>query len=316
MSYAKAFLNEYSQTHIKGYLGFFDVLGYKDLISNNKLDDVIDIYNRTLLNLAEKAILIEGKHDYARIEGKEPVKYLAFSDTIILYQDESYIFKNRPKKPCLNRDTEPQNFHGNCELFIKVIIERGIPIRGAVSYGRYYATERGCFLGMPIIEAYKMEQAQDWAGAVICRSVQDKFHNIGRELTRDLKRGNINIPKEMPYLGAYSSPSDLRNRALIYAIAQSLAPYSVPYNSKLSENKIDVAFCWDDVFIEWLGIESLPKFDPDDDDSIREKVEEKFKSHNKSVEKTDIRTKIKNTSDFIIHLNQIHKKNISSNYGR
>jgi len=199
---------------------------------------------------------------------------------------------------------------------LRLSFERGIPIRGAVSYGRYYATERGCFLGMPIIEAYKMEQAQDWAGAVICRSVQDKFHNIGRELTRDLKRGNINIPKEMPYLGAYSSPSDLRNRALIYAIAQSLAPYSVPYNSKLSENKIDVAFCWDDVFIEWLGIESLPKFDPDDDDSIREKVEEKFKSHNKSVEKTDIRTKIKNTSDFIIHLNQIHKKNISSNYGR
>jgi hypothetical protein len=46
---------------------------------------------------------------------------------------------------------------------LRLSFERGIPIRGAVGYGRYYATERGCFLGVPIIEAYKMEKAQDWA---------------------------------------------------------------------------------------------------------------------------------------------------------
>lgn len=149
--------------------------------------------------------------------------------------------------------------------------------------------------------------------AVICRSVQDKFYRIGTDLIRDSKKGNLSIPEEMSYLKTYSSPSDLRNRALIYAIAQSLAPYKVPYNSKLSEeNRVDVAFCWDDVFIEWLGLESLPVFDPDDDESIKEKVEERFQSHNKSVERSDVQAKIKNTSDFLIYLKHIHKKNANN----
>jgi hypothetical protein len=310
MKYTKAFLDEYFKTHITGYLGFFDVLGYKDLISNNKLDKVVDIYNKTLLDLAEKAIIIEGKHEYARVADQQPVKYLAFSDTIILYQDESlYIPRIELKSRALREIQSLKIFMETVSYLLRLSFERGIPIRGAVSYGRYYATERGCILGEPIVEAYKMEQAQDWAGAIICKSVQEKFYDIGANLARDIKRGNVSIPEEMSYLKAYSSPADFKNRALIYAIAQSLAPYKVPYNSKLSETRVDVAFCWDDVFIEWLGINSLPVFDPDDDDSIKEKVEGKFKSHNKSIEKSDIQAKIKNTSDFLIYLKHIHKKN-------
>lgn len=174
MSYTKAFIDEYFKTHINGYFGFFDVLGYKDLIINNELDTVVDIYNKTLSDLGEKAILIEGRHDYARAPDQQPVKYLAFSDTIILYQDSSlYIPDMKIRGHSLLEIQSLKIFVETVCYLLRLSFERGIPLRGAVSHGRYYATEKGCFLGKPIIEAYNMEKTQDWAGAVICKSVQD-----------------------------------------------------------------------------------------------------------------------------------------------
>jgi hypothetical protein len=309
MSYSKAFLDEYFKTHIKGYFGFFDILGYKDLIINNELDTIVEIYNKSLSDLAEKAVLIEGKHDYARVHDQQPVKCLAFSDTIILYQDSSlYIPKIKIKGHSLLEIQSLKIFVETVCYLLRLSFERGIPIRGAVSYGRYYATEKGCFLGRPIVEAYNMEKAQNWAGAVICSSIQEKFYDIGTHLMRELKRGNIDIPEEMSYLKAYSCTSDFRNRALIYAIIPYLIPYEVPYNSKLSETRINVAFSWDDVFIEWLGINSISSFDPEDDESIKEIVKAKFMSHNKSIDREDVQTKIENTAKYLIHLNHIQRK--------
>jgi hypothetical protein len=229
MSYSKAFLEEYFKTHIKGYFGFFDILGYKDLILNNKLDTIVEIYNKSLSDLAEKAILIEGKHDYARVHDQQPVKCLAFSDTIILYQDSSlYIPKIKIKGHSLLEIQRLKIFIETVCYLLRLSFERGIPIRGAVSYGRYYATEKGCFLGKPIVEAYNMEKAQNWSGAVICSSIQEKFYDLSTHLMRELKRSNIDIPEEMSYLKAYTSPSDFRNRALIYAIIPYLIHYDVP----------------------------------------------------------------------------------------
>lgn len=309
MSYTKAFLDEYFKTHIKGYFGFFDILGYKDLIMNNELDAVVEIYNKTLSDLAEKAILIEGKHDYARASDQQPVKCLAFSDTVILYQDSSlYIPKMEIKNHALGEIQSLKIFVETVCYLLRLSFERGIPIRGAVSYGRYYATEKGCFLGRPIVEAYNLEKAQKWAGAVICSSMQDKFHDLSTGLIREFKRGNISIPDEMSYLKAYSSPSDFMSRAIIYAVTPFLIPYEVPYDSKLSEPRVDVAFSWDDVFLEWLGIDSIPAFDPEDDESIKEIVKTKFMSHNKSVDSSDVQTKIENTSKFLTNLKHIQRK--------
>lgn len=135
--------------------------------------------------------------------------------------------------------------------------------------------------------------------------------DIGTLLIRELKKGDIIIPEEMSYLRNYSSPTDFRNRAIIYAITPFLIPYVVPYNSKLSEPRVDVAFSWDDVFMEWLGINSIPAFDPEDDESIREIVKTRFTSHNKSVTGSKVQTKLENTSKFLIHLKHIQRKRSS-----
>lgn len=309
MSITRESIDEYFKTHINGYFGFFDILGYKDLILKNDLETVVEVYNETLSDLAEKSILIEGKHDYAKISDQHPVRYFVFSDTIILYQDSSLSFPTMEIKGHSLLEVESLKiFMETVCYLLRLSFDRGIPIRGAISYGKYYATENGCFLGKPIVDAYNMEKSQMWSGAVICESVQDKMGGIRRHLMTELKKDRIKIPEEMSYLKKYSKPSDLGNRALIYAITPYLIHYKVPYSSKLSGQAVNVAFSWDDIFLEWFGLSSIPALFPEDDESIKEIVKAKFSAHNKSTDNDDVKTKIDNTSEFLIQLKHIQRK--------
>jgi len=131
-----------------GFFGFFDVLGYRRMIGNekNNLDEIIKIYNDLLLHLPITAELFTDKplgYSYSSF------KPLAFSDTIILYH-----YVNEKSTPNMIK-----LFISTSSCLLRLAFDRGIPLRGAISYGTYFIRENPlCFLGKPIVEAYDSEK--------------------------------------------------------------------------------------------------------------------------------------------------------------
>lgn len=93
--------------------------------------------------------------------GKEYVEYTIFSDTILMWTQP--IGDGSNMSPFLR-----QLFTSSINKLIGMSIFRDMPIRAGVAYGRTaIMPSRRIFVGMPIINAYKTEQSQDWIGVAL-----------------------------------------------------------------------------------------------------------------------------------------------------
>lgn len=83
---------------------------------------------------------------------------------------------------------EPQYFSPFLMRCIDIFLEAmkiGIPLRGAIAAGEAIMNKKeGVFLGTPIIDASRLEVAQDWVGVALARSLEDE--SILREIDSSL----------------------------------------------------------------------------------------------------------------------------------
>lgn len=274
---------------IKGFFGFFDILGYSELNKpeNNDIDKLIGIFNNFILNIDEKAITLNYTDKDQRYSiGK--VKNLVFSDTIILYQE----------MPEPLREIGPSFILKSC-LLLRLAFEAGIPLRGAISYGEYYIQDR-CFLGKPIIEAHEDEKAQIWSGAVLCKSAEEKYLALSK------KRQET---KTINYRGIIINPVDLFS-----PFSDNLIfPYEVPYkelsggqdNEKHQKRVKKFALCWDDFLIDFARLTDIPELNRGKNEFfIKQRIKNKFAERNKPVNSKEVEVKIDNTAEFIINIKQ------------
>lgn len=137
-------------------IALFDVLGFSDLHNNLGTEKLYTIYEE----LIEKAIIEKTKEgikflganrEGLFVIGNLEIRYVYFSDTIILwtvYQEELFPF-----------------FATICSEFMVDAIIIGLPLRGAMVVGDAIMNrDKGIFIGEPIIEAARLEKAQNWIG--------------------------------------------------------------------------------------------------------------------------------------------------------
>jgi hypothetical protein len=138
-----------------GYAALLDVLGFSSLVSSERRNERINDYLKALQEILENTPLIE---------------YLVFSDSILI---------------TTTNDTQDalQAIIERCSRLFGQLLERNIPVRGAIAYGTYVSekTSSGKFVAGPaIIEAYQFEEQQDWIGIMLAPSVVDKADYLAR----------------------------------------------------------------------------------------------------------------------------------------
>ncbi|MHB8586113.1 MAG: hypothetical protein ACYDDF_09820 [Thermoplasmatota archaeon] len=153
------------------FLAIFDILGFQEKLKEGDLKSLIQQFGDGLdgdLGVARSAfkneIPRETEFDLTCPDGI--AKYLAhpnredwcrsvrFSDTILLYDPAEVKGLGRIV-------ISSANLAARC-------MSKGIPIRGAIVRGEFYADERrNLYLGKGLIEAYDWAQKQDWAGAIV-----------------------------------------------------------------------------------------------------------------------------------------------------
>jgi hypothetical protein len=141
------------------FVGLFDVLGFTQIIRKSNLVEVAESYDRLLkeaYNATNKNVMIY-EQDRRLVESHEVPKVI-FSDSILIWQrgagiDDVYYF-----------------FKSVCRLVSSSILMK-MPLRGGVAFGECIMEEQGSFgariLGNPVVDAYRVEQNLQWAGAAL-----------------------------------------------------------------------------------------------------------------------------------------------------
>lgn len=154
-----------------GMVGFFDILGYQNVIANNAIENtasiVLSIINK-MPDIAKGEVLktIAPWPAPARERCStfvEKIEWIVFSDTIFSAIDLDGCTTTEDKALAITM------FLASCCTLQRQAFDAGLPLRGALASGRYFS-EKQCFVGNPIVEAYQYSQKQDWSGAALAPS--------------------------------------------------------------------------------------------------------------------------------------------------
>jgi hypothetical protein len=147
---------------IKCFLAMFDIIGFANLLEEKGSEGLYQLYSRSILPMLKHAAM--PKSIFKEFNGmsywipdpiSQRVQYNFFSDTIIYYSKDDSL-----------------------DSFIKIVftslalLKSGFmgfkaPYRGAIGYGDIISDPNGILLGTSIIDAYKGEQSQMWAGCIL-----------------------------------------------------------------------------------------------------------------------------------------------------
>lgn len=154
-----------------GMVGFFDILGYQNVIANNAIEQTANI----VLSIINKMPEIS-KSDILKTIAPWPtpmrercsqlvekIEWIVFSDTIFSAIDLDGCVDDPDKELAISM------FLASCCTLQRQAFDAGLPLRGAIASGKYYS-EKQCFVGTPIVEAYQYSQKQDWSGAALAPS--------------------------------------------------------------------------------------------------------------------------------------------------
>lgn len=174
-----------------GIIGFFDILGYQNLLTKNEPEDIAKTVITFLTNIGSeipsemKDMLEKYNEDNKSIISTanatiDAIKWLIFSDTILLtmpIQDAEEISPGF----CWT------GFLTACMNLQYKMFKNGLPLRGVINYGKYFISE-SCFAGRSIIEAYKLCNKLEISACVFTENARQELEKQDKVMKEANKR--------------------------------------------------------------------------------------------------------------------------------
>jgi len=145
-------------------VALFDVLGFESRLRSMELSDMHSLYRAliaTVRKLPRARYLLRNLPDEKGALhpalGVVDFHYAYFSDTILLWSVYSDFFMPFFLETC-------------CDLF-RESIKIKLPLRGALAVGpAIFHKHKSTFLGLPLVDAARLEREQDWLGVAFCEA--------------------------------------------------------------------------------------------------------------------------------------------------
>jgi hypothetical protein len=164
------------------FVGLFDILGFSNMVKNDQLKYVWKSYK----DIKSSTTFI--KENLESLLDRKIVNIDTFSDTFLIYTAD-----HRDK----GQEDIDEYFNamlGVCDALFHSANSNRIPIRGAITVGELIVDE-GVLLGKPIVEAYEMEQNQNWMGCWISDAA---FECVSKQLQDRHMNGNLILKYKIP----------------------------------------------------------------------------------------------------------------------
>lgn len=171
------------------YIAMCDILGFRNFIENTSLRDAVSQFQH-LRNTAIQNAVATRTHCFNRQEGYnlniEEIPFAIFSDTLLMWVDV-------PEENNVNVNSI-QNFFDGIAALLAYSAECRLPFRTGVSYGECYIDQNtNTYIGLPIVNAYRTEQNQQWLGG----ACHPSCHNAPYFLDVVIGNGLV-IPYQVP----------------------------------------------------------------------------------------------------------------------
>lgn len=161
----------------KGIVGLFDILGYSCFLENNSAEDAAKIIIEDILDI-NKNVIDQYGDLFRDIPSEQNIKdilnkieWLVFSDTILL----TLPYDNEKTKDL--KDIYWSLFCGVVGRLFAHLFLKGLPIRGAITYGEYFVGQN-CFAGKSIVDAYQATKKIDLSAVVFIDQGIDELKKI------------------------------------------------------------------------------------------------------------------------------------------
>jgi hypothetical protein len=151
-------------------LALLDCLGFEQRLSSIGLNQMRQLYDQLIqtalrphaeTNLWTPALSPVGPGLFSPGMFRLPMRYAYFSDSILLWTP----YRPQFVGPFLVR----------CSNVVCEALRIGVPLRGSVTAGRLILHKRtNTFLGQELVEAARLEKAQDWLGVTLGASVRSE----------------------------------------------------------------------------------------------------------------------------------------------
>jgi hypothetical protein len=199
----------------RAWVAYFDILGFKEELKRTR-------QNISYLGLLQCKIdeIIEDLQ--AQVTEFKNVDCLFYADTFIFY----------------SKSNENRNYAGIVHVathFIERCLGKGIPLRGAISFGNIaVGYDKRCLIGEAFLESHLYAEDQNWLGLILTPSASRQVKEIAREENTGLDpvhHGFIN--RDIP-LQKYSIFDD---EIYAYTFCRGIANFPCPHLEKLREMK-------------------------------------------------------------------------------
>jgi len=256
-----------------GLVGFFDILGYQQMLLANDVSSTAQIVVDVLSDVPDKVVSgllddsgLERSDDLASwpefaryFQGlvRDEMDWLLFSDSIVVS------LPLEMDRDIFHRATRVVGFVEVCAVLLRQMFDVGLPLRGGVSFGEFFI-QGTYFAGQPIIDAYRQSESLDLSGCVLAPSVERMYEQM----------------KQHAVDGGYEESV----RAMIDQLCVS---YLIPKKGDRVETGLMVNW----VNLPMRSFEGLPS-------DLREYVYSSFVAHNKDVVPA-VQPKIDNTEAFV-----------------
>jgi hypothetical protein len=173
-------MNESVQT---GLVGFFDILGYQNLLERNEPEKIAQDVLPILTNIGSETVKSLKKRFTERgiesdllDEAVQEMNWLVFSDTVLLTLPVS--------------QTDPVVADLFWLTFLMAVVglqqklfDLGLPTRGAIEYGKFFVKATS-FAGRTIVSAYQLCCQIELAACVLSEAATKEFHRVQQHISQ------------------------------------------------------------------------------------------------------------------------------------
>ena len=207
-----------------GFVGFFDILGYTQIMLNNNIHKTAQFVSDTLMNIPQDMIdslrssylLVQPQDGETTPSETDSLSHILDKVSWIIFSDSILI--SLPFDPALPERDLVQNylaFSIVCASLMNRCFSAGFPLRGAISVGEFFIEDR-CFAGKPIINAFYAMQQLEFAGCVLDEAANNLISDWRKHLVKTGERVMLDKLDQTTiiYLTPLKENSDERHRTI------------------------------------------------------------------------------------------------------
>jgi len=166
-----------SESVTKGQVAFFDILGYKNIINNNKIESVAELISCELLEIPNRVHKFIRKKFSALLEdNKKALDNLDEKLSVVLISDSILLTLNIDKNGYGDSEKTIWSwliFIIACRKLMTTMFEQGLPVKGAIDCGQFFVKDH-CFAGKTIVNAYDLANDLELSGCVLTPHASDR----------------------------------------------------------------------------------------------------------------------------------------------